>query len=63
MTGTYQDHEATWHECDAIELCGFEKPGHEIKHVKFSDIRFGKKGADTVGHISIKRCENVSLNL
>ena len=62
LTGTYQDHEAAWHECDAIELCGFDKPGHEIKRVKFSDIRFGKEGADTAGHISIKRCEDVALN-
>lgn len=62
LPGIYQDHEAKWHECDAIELCGFDKIGHEIKHVKFSNIRFGKEKSDTAGHISIKRCEDVSLN-
>ena len=62
LTGIYQDHEAKWHECDAIELCGFDKIGHEIKRVKFTDIRFGKEKSDTAGHISIKRCEDVSLN-
>lgn len=62
LTGIYQDHEAKWHECDAIELCGFDKIGHEIRHVKFSNIRFGKEKLDTAGHISIKRCEDVSMN-
>lgn len=63
LTGTYQDHEAKWHECDAIELCGFKKPGHEISNVKFSNIAFGKKGTDVAGRISLQRCKDVSLNL
>ena len=63
LTGVYQDHEAKWHECDAIELCGFKKPGHEISNVKFSNIAFGKKGTDVAGRISLQRCKDVSLNL
>ena len=64
LCGIYQDHDAQWHECEAIELRGFDKPGHEIKRVTFTGIHFGKSGAEaeeTTGRISVKKCKDVQI--
>lgn len=46
--------------CDAIELAGFDVPGHFIKNVKFKNIRID---ADTSRkhNISLQCCEGVSF--
>lgn len=64
LTGVYQDHEAKWHTCDAIELCGFDKKQHEIKRVRFSKIRFGKQESESAaGRVLLQRCEDIHLDV
>ncbi len=62
LKGTYQDMKKNIVSCDAIELCGFDEPGHELKDIKFNDITFGDKEHPTVQTLSLRLCEGITLS-
>ena len=57
ILGQYLDHEGKYNPCDAVELCGFDVPGYEVKNIRFEDItlRGGKQS------LSLCLCEEISF--
>lgn len=49
--------DGTMISCPAIELCGFDCPGHEIRSILFSDCVLGPSGQA----IQLQRCDTVSF--
>jgi len=47
--------------CEAIELCGFDVPGHELKNIVFEDITIGREGVSRKQSISLRLCEDITL--
>lgn len=52
------DHDGEWFPVDPIELKGFDKPGHEVRDIDFSDIRIV---SPNVQNISLQYCTGVTL--
>ena len=50
-----------WVNCQAIELCGFDEPGHEVKNIEFSDIVLGYPGKKEMQTFSLRLCENITI--
>ena len=61
LKGVYQNMEKEIVICDAIELCGFDEPGHELKNIEFSDITIGEKEHPTTQTITLRLCEGLSF--
>ena len=61
LKGVYQNMEKEIVSCDAIELCGFDEPGHELKNIEFSDITLGDKEYPATQTLSLRLCENISF--
>ncbi|MDO4267383.1 MAG: glycosyl hydrolase family 28 protein [Eubacteriales bacterium] len=58
ITGRCLDDKGCWQECTAVELCGFDEPGHEVSNVEFSNVAFGP---GVPAAISLRRCRNVTF--
>lgn len=61
LKGIYQDMEKNLISCDAIELCGFDEPGHELKNIVFSDLTLGDKEHPTTQNLSLRLCEKITF--
>ncbi|MBQ2803095.1 MAG: glycoside hydrolase family 28 protein [Lachnospiraceae bacterium] len=62
ITGScYDNHTKERRTCDVIELCGFEKPGHELKNIVFREISLGEKGQRSKQTISLGVCEDITF--
>lgn len=61
ILGEYLDDERKWRLCEALELCGFDEPGHELKNIEFSNLRLGRPGQKRKHTISLEMCENVTF--
>lgn len=61
ITGAYLDHEHEWHDCDALELIGFDTPGHELSDVRIKNVTLGKAGTPRRQTISLQACEGISF--
>ncbi len=59
ILGEYLGDQREWVPCDAIELCGFEEPGHELRNITFRKICLGRPGAAGKQNISLCLCENI----
>ncbi len=57
----YDNHKKERAHCDAIELVGFDKPGHEIRDILFRNVMLGKEGDGRKQSVSLQLCENVTL--
>lgn len=61
LKGIYQDMKKNLVRCDAIELCGFDEPGHELKNIEFSDVILGDEAHPTKQTVSLCLCENITF--
>ena len=61
IKGVYQDMQKSTVSCDAIELCGFDEPGHELKNILFSYVTLGDKEHPTIQTISLCLCEGITF--
>ena len=61
IKGVYQDMQKRTVSCDAIELCGFDEPGHELKNILFSYVTLGDKEHPTIQTISLRLCEGITF--
>lgn len=61
ILGEYFGHESEWVPCEAIELVGFDEPGHELKDIAFRDITIGSSRISRKQSISLQYCENITL--
>ena len=63
ISGKYYDHyKEERGYCDAIELIGFDEPGHELKNIVFRNITIGIPGESRRQNISLQLCENITLD-
>lgn len=60
LLGRYIDHDHVWHSCPAIELCGFDVPGYEVKNVRFKDVVL-EDNSGPAQNIQMQHCKNVSF--
>lgn len=61
LKGVYQDMKKNFVPCEAILLCGFDKPGHELKNIEFNDVTLGDKEHPVTQNLSLRLCENISF--
>ncbi len=62
ITGEYFDrHTDTRAECEAIELVGFDAPGHELRRILFRDIVIGKEGSSRRQTIALQLCRDITF--
>ena len=73
ISGHYYDkHSDKDDDCDVIELCGFDEPGHELKNIVFRDIVLGAERNDrdrtengvksfSKFNVSLGLCENITF--
>lgn len=47
--------------CEAIEVAGFDTPGHEAKNIRFKNIVIGEEGANLRQNIWLQSCEGITL--
>ena len=61
LKGIYQNMQKEMVSCDAIELCGFDEPGHELREIKFKDATLGDIEHPVTQTISLRLCEHVTF--
>ena len=61
ILGEYYGDGREWIPCEAIELCGFDVPGHELKNIVFRDIRIGSERESRKQTLSLQCCENITF--
>jgi polygalacturonase len=61
ILGQYQDHNSQIIDCEALELVGFDSPGHELKNIVFKDVRIGIPDSPRRQSISLQSCRNVTI--
>lgn len=61
ILGEYYGHEREWVPCDAIELCGFDAPGHELRDILFENLTIGSGRGSRKQALSLQYCENITL--
>ena len=61
IRGTFYDAKKNFISCDAIELCGFDEPGHELKNITFSDVTLGDAEHPTKQTLFLRLCEGISF--
>lgn len=60
LTGIYLNQDE-WIPCQAIELSGFDAPGHELKNISFENVRLGGWKIGQEQNISLRYCENITF--
>ena len=61
LKGFFQNMNRDIVKCDAIELCGFDEEGHELKNIEFSFVTLGDSEHPTEQSISLRLCENITF--
>ena len=61
LKGIYQNMQKEIVSCDAIELCGFDEPGYELKNIEFLDVTLGDIDNPTTQTISLRLCNGISF--
>ena len=61
LKGVYQDMQKNFVSCEAILLCGFDEPGHELKNIEFNDVTLGDKEHPVTQNLSLRLCENITF--
>lgn len=61
IRGVYQTKDRKWCDCPAIELCGFDEPGHEIQDIVFRDITLGAEELQKEQTLSLRLCKNITF--
>ena len=61
ILGEYYSRHRGYQECEAIELCGFDMSGHELRNIIFRNITIGKEGQSRKQTISLQFCEDITL--
>lgn len=61
VEGAYLQNEKEMIPCAAIELKGFDDPGHELRNIVFEDIVLGDAGGRDGQKIVLKDCRNITF--
>lgn len=60
LLGRFRTREGERKPCTAIELCGFDVPGHEIRDIRFCAATV-PRGADGEPSVSMEYCKNITF--
>lgn len=60
VTAGFMDNDGKLHSCEAIELSGFDIPGHYIKNVRFRNIVIDS-GVSQKHSVSLQCCDGISF--
>lgn len=61
VIGEALGHDREKMDCDAIELCGFDEPGHELSNIVFKDLTIGSGKKSKQQKITLQLCENLTF--
>lgn len=61
VKGRFLTKERQWQLCDAVELCGFDEPGHELKNVTMRNLVIGTEEISQSHRISLKFCKGITF--
>ena len=61
LKGFFLNMNRTVVKCDAIELCGFDEPGHELRNIEFANVTLGDPEHPTTQTLSLRLCESISF--
>lgn len=61
LSGGFLGMDKQWVPCDAIELCGFDEPGHEIRNILMKNLVIGEDGQQREHKISLKLCKHITF--
>lgn len=61
VLGEYFGDDRTWIPCEAIELRGFDEPGHELANILFKELILGSPRKSTPQTLSLQYCENITF--
>lgn len=50
-----------WNPCNAIEIVGFDEPGHFVKNIQFKNITIDRNKEGKKQMISLQHCEGISF--
>ena len=59
--GGYYNGDREWTACDAIELCGFDTPGHELRDIVFRNVTLQGGAAGRKQSLSLQACCNITF--
>lgn len=59
ILGEYYSRQGEWTPCDAIELRGFDGPGHEVSDIRLADAVIGRKGSGAKSSLTLSRCRGI----
>lgn len=62
ILGEYYSRQRKWTKCEAIELCGFEEPGHEVSGICLEDVVLGREGGSEKTELSLHRCRGLCFH-
>lgn len=61
VLGEYLDDDRRWIPCEAIELCGFEAGGHELRDITFRDLCLGSGRNHGKQVLTLQYCDNITF--
>lgn len=61
ILGEYYSRQGKWEACDAIELKGFDQPGHEISDIRMKDVTIGRVEGNGKSSLTFSKCRGISF--
>ena len=62
ITGEALNQNREWIACEALELCGFDQTGYELKNITCSNLVLGQPGKRRRQTIALELCRNISFD-
>lgn len=59
ILGEYYSRQEEWTPCDAIELRGFDCPGHEVTGIRLKDVTIGREGSGAKSTLTLSKCRGI----
>lgn len=59
ILGEYYNRQGEWTPCSAIELLGFDSPGHQVSDIRLRDVVIGREGSKGKSSLTLGRCRGI----
>lgn len=61
VLGEFREKDGRTTPCEAIELCGFDEPGHYLSDIRFRDITIGNGDGKADLKVSMQYCDRITF--
>lgn len=61
ILGEYYSRQGERIACDAIELRGFDRPGHEVSNIRLKDVMIGTAENESGSYLILSKCRGISF--